>query len=149
MDSLRTYLIAVSCAAVLYSLCNRLSHGGEGTKILAGLILTLVVLRPLTDLTGLSWEFSLDDLSQEAQLAVAEGEETSRQAMIQIIKEQLSAYILEQADGAALQVTVEVSEDAVPVSVSIRGTVSPYTKLRLQTLIEQQLGIAKENQQWT
>jgi hypothetical protein len=45
---------------------------------------------------------------------------------------------------------VYLSEDTIPVpiSVEIRGSVSPYGKQQLTKLLEEELGIAKENQLW-
>ena len=53
--------------------------------------------------------------------------------------------------GAAVTVEVTLSQDDPPVPeyVEIFGEISPYIKLRLEELIQEELNIAKENQRWT
>lgn len=93
------------------------------------------------------------DFQRSAQQAVDQGKEESQKAMAQIIKQETAAYILEKAQslGAQIQVSVEVSDADLPIPVGVRisGTVAPYAKVQLQTFLEQQLGISKENQRWT
>lgn len=156
MEDLRTYLLAVSGAALLCGITGRFlgkKGAGASAKLIAGIFLLIIVLRPLGNRnTNLFTNLSFD-VSDAAQAAVSRGEEQSQKAMAQVIMEQTEAYILEKAaeHHVTLQVKVELTKDALPtpVAVEISGTVAPYTKLQLQTWIEQQLGISKENQQWT
>lgn len=156
MADLRTYLLAVSGVALLCGIAGRfLGKKGSGAcaKLVVSVFLLYTVLKPLGNLnTNLFADISFD-VSAAAQAAVSRGEEQSQKAMAQVIMEQTEAYILEKAaeHHVTLQVKVELTKDALPtpVAVEISGTVAPYTKLQLQTWIEQQLGISKENQQWT
>lgn len=69
-----------------------------------------------------------------------------------IIKSRVEAYILDKAEsyGAKLKVEVMLSEDQVPVPMSVRitGSISPYGKKMVTQLIREDLGIASEEQVW-
>jgi hypothetical protein len=99
----------------------------------------------------------LPDLLQEVEYAgsslVTEGENSSRQAMAKRIKEKTEAYILDKANSldARVSVTVSLTEDTVPVpcGVILRGSISPYARMRLKEIITQDLGIPEEGQTWT
>lgn len=156
MDGVRSYLLSVTGAAILCCIASRfLGKKGAGSvaRLLTGLFLTFTVLRPLADrnIDFLS-DFSLD-YGDDAAQAVAQGEEISKKALAQLIKEETGAYILKKANQlhADIQVSVEVSDDPVPkpVRLQISGSIAPNAKIQLQTMIEQQLGISKENQKWT
>lgn len=156
MESVGTYLLSVSAAALLCGLADRFTGdrgGGAAARVVTGLFLTAVLLQPLGKAQIGQLEALRLDISDGAQDAADEGQARSQIQLAQLITQRCAAYILEKASElhADIQVWVEVSEDALPVPVGVRiqGEVAPYTKLQLQTYIEQQLGIAKENQQWT
>jgi hypothetical protein len=46
-------------------------------------------------------------------------------------------------------VTLSDELPPVPVEVRLSGDISPYIKTRLQSILEDDLGISKENQIWT
>lgn len=123
------------------------------TRVLLGVFLTVTVLLPLgkLDMSILDqWQL---DFSADAQAAIVEGKSEAQNRLADIIKEQTRSYILQRAEqlGADITVSVEVSDQTLPqpVSVRIRGTLSAQQKQSLCTIITQELGIAKENQQWT
>ena len=156
MEQLRQYVISVTAAAFLCGILLSLLPKGsarEFVKLGCGFLLALTVLRPLSrleirDLTDLGIWFSGD-----AEQASALGECYSQKQLRSIIKEETQAYILNKAEalGAELSVEVTLSPDAVPVPVAaqLTGTVSPYARSRLENILHDDLGIAKENQLWT
>ena len=157
MMSVGAYLLSVSAAAVLCGLV-RYFLGKKGTSaalgtMVAGIFLLMTILSPLGDFDNLKWEDITGRWQEEAADAAALGSAEAKKAQDAIIKQQLEAYILDKATEyhAQLQVEVTLSETgaAVPVGVSLRGAVSPYAKQQLQEIIEKDLGISKENQQWT
>lgn len=156
MDGIAQYLLSVTGAAILCGIVGRFlgKKGASGVaKLVTGLVLTLAVVAPLKTLRAdMEKDFSFD-FSEQAQEAICDGRENARAALADIIKEQTGAYILQKANalGADIRVSVEVSDDDLPtpVRVSIDGTADAYTKKRLQAVIEQDLGIAKEDQRWT
>ena len=68
------------------------------------------------------------------------------------IKQELEAYILDKAAALDLKIRVNVKLDDHPLpgpeSVVIEGTVPPYQKQVLEDILQSELGISKENQQW-
>ena len=119
---------------------------------MTGLLLTITVMQPLRSVNkGWLENISLD-IDLGASEAVAYGHEESQKALSAIIKENTAAYILQKASSLNAQICVEVrvSSDTIPIpdSVLVSGTVSPYTRQQLQTWIEKDLGIPKENQIW-
>ena len=63
------------------------------------------------------------------------------------------SYILEKAKAlnCDLQVEVILSSDATPVpeQVRISGSISPYAKQAISTMLTEDLGIDREAQIWT
>ena len=80
----------------------------------------------------------------------AEGTALAADAKADIITAQVEAYILDKAALYQAPVTVDVTldEEGTPVSVRLSGAVSPYAKTRLSEMMETDLGIKKEAQQW-
>lgn len=156
MSTVGSYLLAVSGAALLCGITDRfLSKKGAAAaaRVLTSLFLVYTVLKPLNSWDGESL-FDIElDFSAAAEEALAQGQMQAQKTIAELIKQETAAYILEkaQAYNADIQVTVEVSEESIPVPVGARitGNISPYAKSQLQSILEQQLGISKENQQWT
>lgn len=154
MEALRQYVLSVVTAAMVCGIITGLFHSGGGkqvVKLICGLFLAYTVLAPIA--RGNFSELSVFSLGfgDEAAEAAAMGENLARDSMAEIIKSKTVAYILDKAADLQAEVTVEVSvnEENVPNSVTVSGAVSPYARRQLQTIIESDLGIAKENQKWT
>lgn len=156
MDALRQYVISVVAAAIVCGIVTGVMKEGTAqavVKLICGLFLTFAVLRPIArlDLADLG-NFGLS-LSRDAEQAAAVGENLARDALADIIKRETEAYILDKAAALNLsleaEVTVSDSDPPVPMAVRISGNASPYARLRLQNLIQEELGISKENQLWT
>ncbi len=153
--ALKEYLLSVTAAALVCALVRRLLAGKGSAeamgKILAGIFMILTALTPLT-------QFRLPELlelpfSGDSQAAVAHGEELAQKELAAGISDRVEAYILEKAAamGAYLTVDVVLSHDPIPVPVKVclQGSISPYARQKLQTMIQTDLGINKENQVWT
>lgn len=156
MDGLRQYVISVTTAALICGIVSGLvKKGGAGEliRMLCGLMLAIVVLRPIGSLHPEAFGFGLFPSSWEGESMAAQGEKIARQSMTDIIKSRTEAYILDKA--AALEVSlaakVTLSEDdiPVPVGVTLSGNLSPYARSQLTDVIAKDLGIPKENQLWT
>lgn len=156
MEILREYAVSVVSAAFITGIVLSLFQNSKAeplVKLVCGVFMAVTVLLPITrfDFSQISQWDRLS--SQDAQEAVSLGENISADAMRRIIKEETEAYILDKAADlrAPVSVKVVVSTDTipVPVSVSISGNISPYVRGRLSSIIEEDLGIAKEDQLWT
>lgn len=150
VEDLRTYLLSVTAAALLCGIVRGLGKS-RVPAIAAGLFLVITVLGPLANWNG-NWPAEDWSISQDGQKVAEEGRQLAQQAMADSIKEETGAYILEKAKAihADIQVKVEVSDDTIPlpVGVQISGSVTPYAKKQLETFLEDELGISKENQLW-
>lgn len=156
MEAVREYLLSVTAAAVICGMLRSVT-GEKGTcagitKLICGLFLAFTVIRPIAEVEIEDFAMLTADISGEAREAVSMGEDYTRQAISAIIKSETEAYILDKAQAydAKLQVEVTVSADDTPVpdSVRITGGLSPYARTQLQSIIENELGIPKENQRW-
>ena len=156
MDGIRQYIFTVIAAALLCGVLSSIFHQGKSKdllRILCGIFLAFTVLKPITgaDLSKLLEEslFFESDAEQTAAL----GENMAHQAMTELIKEKSQAYILDKAAELDASITAEVTvseeETPKPLSVVISGQVSPYNRKKLESILETDLGIAKENQVWT
>lgn len=155
MEAIREYLIGVTAAALVCALVTRLQ--GKGTvgaviRLMAGLFMALAVVSPWLDirLDGLV-DFT-SDLQLEADALAAQGENSAREAMAEVITGQTRTYILDKAASLGASLTVEVALTAqelpVPRAVTLRGSISPYAKQELSAYIAVNLGIGTEAQTW-
>lgn len=154
MEGLRQYILSVTAAAILCGAAVSLSPEGTARELIrfvAGALLTVCLLRPLV---GARWELALPRLDTSAgEELAAQGENQAAQAVADIIKAQLQAYILDKAAalGAEVEVELTLEEGVLPVprEATIRGTAAPYARQQLEKILSSQLGIPKERQQWT
>ena len=156
MDWLREYVISVAAAAIIVGILMNLTSGKDTSgvllRLIAGLFLAFTVIRPIAglDIGNIGTYFTA--LSEDGTAAVTEGENLARDAYCSYIKSQTEAYILDKAEGYGAELTVEVylneGDKVVPAGVRLRGNVSPYGKACLQNMMEEELGILKENQLW-
>lgn len=157
MEDIRQYLIGIMVAAILCGIISMLLDG-KGTigvvgKLLAGLLMILAVISPWTTISfdGLfGWA---SDISCDGSNVVTDAYDAANTAYRAGIKERIEAYVLEKAKELDCTLTVDVtlSEDAVPkpFSICLKGSISPYAKAILSTMITEDLGIVLEEQLWT
>lgn len=156
MDSIREYAISIIATALICSTISSLlqNHTFSGIiRMVCGLILTITVVAPL-------WKMELtfpDPLSStvisSADAAAEEGRAISQAALEAIIKQETEAYIQNKASDLHAEISVEIglSQNSPPIPqwAVISGQIAPYQKLQLQEILESELGIAKENLEWT
>lgn len=156
MEDLKQYLVSVIIAAIASSLIVRF-FCGKGThtrliKLLVGLFLSITVISPLTTISFDNMISYFNEFEINAQKAVSEGTFQANQATEAIIKEKVTTYILDKASDLDLEVTVSVTltqaDPKTPCFVTVEGTVPAYKKQQLQQIIENDLGVSKENQRW-
>lgn len=121
-------------------------------KLLCGLFLTLTVVKPLVQLELPDLDILLVPFSQEAETAVSEGTEMLQDALAKSIQQETEAYICSKAEQlqANLHVQVHLSNDEPPIpdEVILDGNIDPAVKEVLQEMMEDELNIPKEHQQW-
>lgn len=156
MDDIRQYALSVTAAAVFCGILSSLLTESK-TKTLIhlvfGIFLSIAVIRPFTniDISCISEFPSL--FSDIAQPPVADGENMAELAVADIIKEETEAYILDKAAelNADIQAEIILSDDdpPVPFAAKLYGKTTPYVRRQLQIFLQSELGISKENQQWS
>lgn len=157
MEGIGQYLLSVSGVAIISAIVLRLLDGkgvdASLVKMLCGIFMTLTVISPFTEVRFSDFANILPDISAEAEAAVADGELSGKNALADCITQRLEAYILDKAArmDVSLTVDVELTQEPIPLpkSVYLSGNISPYAKSKLQSIIEEELGIDKENQLWT
>jgi len=155
MQQVKVYVFSIIAVAML---CSLITHAMQSfrskhlMKLICGVVITITVLRPFFSVE----QFSFDEMAiycpGYAQEVVSIGKEISYSAWVDIIKLKTEAYILDKASdmGADISVSVFVldSDEPIPVAVEITGFASPYVRQRIEQILEEDLGIAKENQLW-
>ena len=156
MERLGNYILSVTAAALLLGILPTIA-GKKGThaallQLIGGLFLAFTVVSPIANIApDALWDLPLDFSLQGSALA-AQGQAYTRDQLQLIIKDRCEAYILDKALSlqAQLQVEVMLSQDEIPVPVSVRllGTVSPYARSMLQQWLQDDMAIPKEHQIW-
>ena len=156
MEALRQYILSITLASILCGLVLSVAPKGRFQGILqliCGVFLALLVIEPLTNLDRekILSRFT-GDWETEGESAAAFGEEFARESMSDYIKRETEAYILDKATGFGVDLEVEVTlgkEDlSLPESAVICGDLSETLRKELETIIVENLGIAKENLEW-
>lgn len=156
MGDIKTYILSILLSALMCAIVKKLLSG-SGTvttiaKALCSIFMVLSVTQPFFGFSLPDWDKLVDGVSSEAENAVSVGENYANDMQKTIITRQLQTYIMDKAAqyDATISVDITLSADPmpVPVQVTITGSISPYGKRQLQTVIEQYLGVSKENQKW-
>ena len=149
------YLYSVLVAALICTVVQLFPITGtakEITKLICGLSMTVAVLSPLQNQDFSGFANNIFDISSNANSLTEEGEYASRIAMTTIIKEESEAYVHNKAAelGISVSCCIQVSEDAlpVPVSVTVAGQITKQIRTQLEAILITDLGIAKENITW-
>ncbi len=156
MESIRQYIVTVCAAAMICGIVRHLaekkSPAGELIHMLCGIFLTVTAVSPLLKIQIRDISSLIQDFQQEGEMIATQAEQQSVEDRNEIITSAAKAYIMDKAAAlnAELEVEIILSEEtvAVPCGAILRGNVSPYAKVRLMEILESDLGIAKEAQQW-
>ena len=156
MRAVGEYIISVCTAALLCGILNSMMLKGpvkQILKLVSGLFLAFCVISPvsnihLPDLAAISQE-----VQEDAQSAVLSGEKITDEALTESITRQLETYILDKAQSMGLHPQVEVilSDDGsyLPKVATLWGDASVVKRTKLIQEIAEDLGLAKEDVQWT
>ena len=157
MDGIREYVVGVVAAALLCgavtALAGKKGVVGVAVKLLAGLLMVMAVIAPVSSISFGHWFGWAEDIHTNGDQIVADGEKMAMDTLRESITSQLEAYILDEARSLGCQLEVEVilSTDDLPVPkrVVLSGSVSPYAKQVISQLLTEDLEIAQEEQIWT
>ena len=153
---MRSYLLSLICAGVICCTASYLfrekSGVGKLVKMLCGLFMTIALLSPLKQIDIRSVDLLQMLQSSESQSIIAQGQQQADDALQEVIIEYCSTYIVEKAKGMGVDIDVQFqlnnADPPIPTAAVITGSVSPYTKAKLITILEQELGIPEDQQTW-
>lgn len=147
------YVYRILCAVVFCAIMLSLFPDGKTKSLLkfsSGVFLIIALFQP-----GL--KISLQDYSdmgvnylKQGRVVAMEGASDAQKHRHRFIKENVEAYILDKAEklGSDLSVQIVLDEDGYPARVILNGNVSKDDKEELEQMLTEDLGIAKEEQQW-
>lgn len=153
MKELAQYILTVTVAAMLAAILQSLVGKGSMAalvKLTGGIFLVLTMLSPLIRWNLPDLDHWLTGLTADGKTLVADGTAMAAAARENIITQQVEAYIQDKASvyQAVLEVEVALDEAGCPVSARLTGDISPYGKMRLSRMMEEELGIGEEAQLW-
>lgn len=159
IDLIRSWLIGITCAAMVVALAESLAPNGAVRKIgrfTGGLVLLIAVLQPfvqldMRDLSGLLSEYRIDAGAYSTDLEAENGK-----LIKNIIEEETGAYILDKAAALGIngcEVAVEAVADGegeypVPEAVTVTGSLTESQRYALSRQIEADLAIPADRQIW-
>ena len=157
MEPIRTWLIGITAAAMVVAVSECLVPEGTVKKIgklTCGLLMLIAILRPVVSLDYSVMSGMLADYRLAASGYGAALEVENQRLIKDIIEEETSAYIQNKAAEVGASCTVEVTcknDDAgnlYPDSVCITGELTNEQTDTLRRLIESDLAIPAQNQQY-
>ena len=152
MSVFRTWLFGIVAAAMVLSILYALIPKGALltiAKCTGGLVMLLVVLRPLLalDMDSLRWQYEAWEGTIQQQTEAYT--DANRQEMAAIIQQETAAYISEKAAELGLTCSPEVTcqlQDGVPFPVEV--TMDIPKNAALLRIIAADLGIDEAHQRW-
>ena len=157
MHTFHQYIISVVAVCVSCGIVRRLvgekSASASVIQILCGVILAITVISPTLKINIADFRNYLYDVSAEANVLIESGTGNKTEELREVISSKLCAYVLEKAalyDCNISTVEVVLSEEQIPMPIALQvtGRYSPFARIKLSEMIELNLGIPKENQQW-
>lgn len=158
-EVLRAWLNAVIYTGVICGIALVITPGGRVKKaltILCGAAMCVAFISPLAGIDLNSYSETLAGFKLEAESFAAQGESYSKNLNRTIIEDECEAYILDKAENLGVQLDeVEIlavwSDEGYwyPSEAAITGSVSQSQRERMSSCIEAELGISRDNQQWS
>lgn len=155
MEALKQYVVSITAAAIICSILSCLlakSRTKDLIRFVFGVFITVTVMAPFSQLDFGEVDNLNMPFSSAVQDIIVDAERMAGTAAGEHIKEAAEAYILDKAAelNADIHVEIILSEETppVPAAVTLYGELSPYSRQQLQNILQSDLGIAKENQQW-
>ena len=156
LSGLQEYILTVGIAAlivgILTGLLDEKSSIGVIVRMICGLFLAVTVIKPVVNLNLEAALAYLDTFDTSGAGAAAYGDSLREEALRERIKQETEAYILDKAGLYQLDLIVEVTvadgDPPIPEAVRIKGNASVYARGKMREIMETELGIPKERQQW-
>ncbi len=153
IESLRQWLVSLTAAAILLGAAESLVTQGSVRRVLrlaGGVVLMILLLRPLSGIAGNLPQLSIDGFRQETEQREEELKKQQEEAVGGLIESELGSYIWDKEQSLGLDYPVSVSTrpgaggGSVPDRVSIDG---PFHQ-ELSDWLTTELGLGPECQIW-
>ena len=153
IESLRQWLVSLTAAAILLGAAESLVTQGSVRRVLrlaGGVVLMILLLRPLSGIAGNLPQLSIDGFRQETEQREEELKKQQEEAVGGLIESELGSYIWDKEQSHGLDYPVSVSTrpgaggGSVPDRVSIDG---PFHQ-ELSDWLTTELGLGPECQIW-
>ena len=122
-------------------------------KMILGLFILITAISPWSEFRLSDITEAVDITKYDAQSFASDGSNYSEELIRNGITDRTEAYILDKAESLGVELNVRVvladASPYAPESVELSGYASPYNKMRIQRIIEDDLGIREECQIWT
>ena len=153
METWKEYILDILVVSVTISIFLQILPDSGKTEILhllCGILLTIVILMPLSDIRLKDFLDFTQYLPESSDYLLARGTETAKEVKRQYITDRCEAYILDKAEalGAEILPIVRVDEAFLPVYAEIQGDLKPQVQNQLEQMLVLDMGITKENQRW-
>lgn len=156
---LHNYILTLISTAFLCSIALILTPEGRAKKavtVVCGITMITAIILPLAKIDFTDYSKSLAGYRINAQKYADNGNENRENLNRLYIEEQCQAYILDKAefygvDVLSASVSAEWSTDGYwyPVSATIDCNCTSAEKSKLEAMIEADLGIDRDNQEWS
>lgn len=153
MEAWKGYILDILVVSITASIFLQIlpdSGKKELLHLLCGILLTVVILMPLSDIRLNDFLDLSQYLPESSDDLLKRGTETAENVKRQYITDRCEAYILDKAKalGAEILPIVQVDKTFLPVYAEIRGDPEPQVQKQLEQMLVLDLGITKENQRW-
>ena len=153
MNLFGNYIFRILCCAVLCSIVIILFPEGKMKELVrtcTGIVLTVVLLSPAVKCKLPDMDAPLEEFYEQGKTVASAGGDYAIWQRQKIIKETLEAYIIDKGSSMIqdLYVCVEVDTQGIPTGVDLYGSYSHDEKQKMTMILEEELGIAKEDQRW-
>lgn len=153
MEAWKGYILDILVASITASIFLQIlpdSSKKELLHLLCGILLTVVILMPLSDIRLNDFLDLTQYMPESSDYLLEHGTETAEEAKRQYITDRCEAYILDKAKALDAEILpfVQVDETFLPVYAEIQGDLEPQVQKKLEQMLVLDMGITKENQRW-
>lgn len=157
METVAEYVIRIFIASAICSVLTAIlsEKASKGLiKVICGIFMTVTIISPLKKIDFPNVINQLKHFEVfEYDDAIAAGVSQANQSQEVLIKERVTAYILEKAASLGMNIDIDLTTSGepsyIPNSIKIYGNYSPYSRKVLTAYLSEEIGIPEEYQHWS
>ena len=149
----KQYAMSVILCALCCGILMNLITDARRKRIIqsiCGTVLAISVLSPLSNIQIDRFLRQNITAADSAERFISIGKQSAIEARHQYIKDTCEAYISNRASAmdTALSVYISLDENMIPAFAQLHGDYTHNAQQELESILETELGITKENQVW-